>query len=304
MLSVWSLTGSAYNSKIKFSRHMNCQAKNNTHNPSVVKIKSGELRGLAESIANLNNLLKLAQDPEKLFSDKDSTIIKDSTTTSCLVFKPMGFEGSVFLKRFNVKGYFHILKNIFRNSRGKRVWKTANILIKNHIPTPEPLLFLEEKKSGITFKSYFFSRFLTSTTTLDRYISTTFIQLDAGRQSDIISMAASQIRFMHDNGIYHRDLKAKNILISTQPDNTIKLFFTDLDSAQILKNIAFKKMARDIARLNCSFLDTTVVTKKHRLWFIRQYAGKNNRTYLKKLLPYVLEFTEKKLARSGKTFTA
>jgi hypothetical protein len=66
--------------------------------------------------------------------------------------------------------------------------------------------------------------------------------------------------------------------------------------------LSFRHRCRDIARLNCSFLNTAVVSKTHRFCFLKYYLGRTKRRDLKKAWDTVMFFTELKLRKSGRSF--
>jgi tRNA A-37 threonylcarbamoyl transferase component Bud32 len=114
---------------------------------------------------------------------------------------------------------------------------------------------------------------------------------------------AQQVKKMHDRGICHGDLKAKNILIRNQSgDGQHTCSLIDFDAVKILEHVEVKDRCRDLARLNCSFLNTSLVSGSHRLLFLKYYFGTAGRPELKKALRLVVRYTGMKLKKSGRAF--
>jgi len=77
---------------------------------------------------------------------------------------------------------------------------------------------------------------------------------------------------------------------------------TDLDAIKVSDSILAAEIAKDLARLNCSFLDTSFLPRGPRLYFLRSYLGQVKRKELKKIWDSVMFFTELKLKKSKREF--
>jgi tRNA A-37 threonylcarbamoyl transferase component Bud32 len=116
-----------------------------------------------------------------------------------------------------------------------------------------------------------------------------------------IKEVAIQVKQLHDCGIMHCDLKATNILVNA--GDKIKIYFTDLDAIKVSDSLFSAERAKDLARLNCSFLDTAFLSRCYRLYFLKSYLGRVKRKELKKYWDSVMLFTELKLEKSKREFT-
>jgi tRNA A-37 threonylcarbamoyl transferase component Bud32 len=207
------------------------------------------------------------------------------------------------MKRYNVKGFFYILKHLFRSSRAKKAWFASNSMQVRDISTPDPLLYFEERRFLFLFKSYFVTKAVPDARVLDEYVVSRFPGFSRLQKLSLIRTVARQLKKMHDRGICHGDLKAKNILIRNQNDDgqhTCSL--VDFDAVKILDHVEIKERCRDLARLNCSFLNTSLVSRAHRLLFLKYYFGTGSRRELKKALRMVVMYTGMKLEKSGRAF--
>jgi tRNA A-37 threonylcarbamoyl transferase component Bud32 len=266
------------------------------------KLKINHFRGYAKKLDKIDSIIRIMEDLDKLFLNTNSIIIKNSRTTSSLIFESKNPAGGIFLKRFNYKGIFFLLKNFFRSSRARRVWYTANRMEELEIPTPSPLLYLERRMFGIISQSYFVAENIADAETLDSFVKSHFINLSRKEKLSLIRIIAINVREMHKKGICHGDLKANNLLLEVNRGEAEKFYFTDIDSARIKKNISLKESFRDVARLNCSFLNTAVVSKIHRLYFLKYYLGEVRKDDLQKAWAMVTRYTEMKMTKSGRCF--
>ena len=79
--------------------------------------------------------------------------------------------------------------------------------------------------------------------------------------------ASRLIADMHSAGIYHRDLKASNILIRRDGE----MVLADLDGAQIKSSLSRTQRVRDLARFLSSLVP--LANAADRLFFIKSYTA-------------------------------
>ena len=73
---------------------------------------------------------------------------------------------------------------------------------------------------------------------------------------------------MHDRAVSHRDLKAANVMLCGSDPVLI-----DLVGVRTGVAVSFRQRAKELARLNASFLSASVVTRGERLRFLRAYLA-------------------------------
>lgn len=291
--------------KLWHKRDKRCMKRNKYFAP----FKSGSYKGSINRDFYSPELLDLLHNPDQAFSEFLSTIIKDShTTSSC--FMPVQIAGKkveLYIKRFNYQNIFYALKNLFRTSRGKRVWKVANGLVLRSIPTPQPIAFLEQRKRRFLIKSFFitqrFDQPLPLISLFQKGLSNTPNETSKIK-NELLQQGAHILRRMHGRGVRHRDLKAANILVQKRLNGKNHLYLIDLDSARIKREITDKDRTKDLARLNASLLDTTIFSTPDRLRFLQYYLDVQ-RTRDQKVREYwkeIVAHTQKKLKKSGRNF--
>jgi len=268
-------------------------------NKYFTRIKTRNLNGYAALPLN-RDVLSLMENPDKLFSDPASRILKDPGSASSLLFPSSVGSPGIYLKRYNVKSIADVIKNIFRPSHGRKTWLASNILKTRGIPTPEPILFMERRKAFFVLESYVVTEPLFEVKPLNLFMDSNFKQLAKKDKIQFIKKVAKQVKQLHDCGIMHCDLKATNILVDA--GDKVKIYFTDLDAIKVSGSILPAERAKDLARLNCSFLDTSFLLRGFRLYFLRSYLGQVKRKELKKTWDSVMFFTERKLKKSKREF--
>ena len=185
-----------------------------------------------------------------------------------------GEQLSLHIKRYNYQSTFYALKNLFRTSRAKRVWKVAQTLVASNIPTPLPISFLEQRKGRLLIKSFFISQKIDGARPLNAAIhelKATRSSYDTRQKKMLIQQVAHLVKNLHECGICHRDLKSSNILVQKTAGQIYNLYLVDLDSAQVQTRLRVKERIRDLARLNASLFSTTGISTADRFRFLRDY---------------------------------
>ncbi|CAG1021410.1 partial Lipopolysaccharide core heptose(I) kinase RfaP, partial [Patescibacteria group bacterium] len=152
------------------------------------------------------------------FKERPGTIVKSSAKTGITLI-PVSHEGikSVCIKEYRypsaVKRFFYS----FWSSPARRAWVAAHGLIAANFRTSKPIALFEEKRTGILKKSFIIMEDISACLPCNKYVSKNFGDLcnkaTSGKKRRFISCLAMSFKQLHDSGIYHRDLKANNIMI-------------------------------------------------------------------------------------------
>jgi tRNA A-37 threonylcarbamoyl transferase component Bud32 len=193
----------------------------------------------------LNELIK---DPDGFLESSEAVIFKDGRTVKAAMVE-LGDGRKIFLKRYNVKGSVHTIKNMFRTSRAHRVWVRSYGGELRGLLMPEPIAFIEERKKGrVLGRSYMISEFI------DGALRLSDIALDKSEGTptgfnDLLFRIGRELRRMHILGWYHGDLKWNNILVKEgdevgRPD----IFFLDIDGSAISPELVVGDIKKDLLR--------------------------------------------------------
>ena len=131
----------------------------------------------------------------------------------------------------------------FRLSRGERIWKFYDAIVRNGVFIPEPVFLLEIKRFLFTTKTYLATRWIDGACSLDHLASAGKIP-ESGDLQVILLKYVDAIANLHNAGFVHGDLKWSNLLCVSNRDPDIALI--DLDALE--KTSSVRMLARDFGR--------------------------------------------------------
>ncbi len=271
---------------------------------SIRELAIGDMRGCMKRGEHEAGLLKLLEAPDGLFTRPDAVILKNSRTTAALLLQPPELPWPVYVKCYNPKGCFFAIKYLLRRSRARRVWQMARDLRARDVPTPEALAFVERRRFGLLQAAYLVTRALPGAESLDRYVEKHFPGWQPDEKRAFIGRLSEFLKAAHAQGMVHGDLKAKNILIAADDKGNEKIWFIDLDATRLRATASLAERCRDLARLNCSFLNTAMVSRTQRLFFLKCYMEDDLQAGLQEAWSMVLELSWRKLLKAKRAFAS
>jgi len=171
----------------------------------------------------------------------EGQILKNGNT--CYVSRLRWNGKDVVVKRYNHKGFIHSLRHTIKRSRARRGWLHGHRLGMLGISTPKPLVYIEQLKEKVVWKSYLVTEYVEGQKLYD------FLR-DGNVSKKELSKVTRQVKNLLDKmgkyRITHGDLKHSNILITE--NGTV---LTDLDGMKVHKwNRIYKlRHAKDLGRI-------------------------------------------------------
>jgi hypothetical protein len=260
-------------------------------------------------------------------NDKDVILKCDSKTA--LTRFPFGNGGnrSVVVKQYKTSCGLCLIKNIFRNSAGRKAWIAGNGLSVYGFNSAKPLALIEKNILGIVTDSYLIMEDATHSLEMDRYILKNFhgqskhtqykeenhpisppshpakpfgqaqggdkgeviksnkVPLDieqshqpsSGGQSSpgelkrkrtFINDFAKTIAKMHNQNVFHSDLKTCNIMVKEE-GKSFNFIFLDFDKVTFNEDINIQKRINNLTQINLSTPGCITFTDRFR--FLREY---------------------------------
>jgi tRNA A-37 threonylcarbamoyl transferase component Bud32 len=227
-------------------------------------------------------LLELLGSPGGVFDDPRCRLLKDSRTTKVGLWSPPCGGPELFIKRYNYQGWLYAFKDLFRPSRARRVWITANGLQMRGICTARPIAYVERRRFRVLLESYLITEGVGGVGLLE--MSRRFAESGASflKKRRLVGEIAGLVRRLHERGVSHRDLKGQNILIREEDPGRFAAVLVDLDGVR-LGRIGWRRRVRDLARLARSFRDQSAVTRTDHVRFLRTYLGRAEQSSWRRL---------------------
>jgi tRNA A-37 threonylcarbamoyl transferase component Bud32 len=230
----------------------------------------------------LDVLKEMVKEHRRCLSEKSSHLLKFSPEVTISI---LGGEGKkISVKNYHPQKAYDRFKEQFRRSKGMRAWISGNGLRTREFPTLKPL-GLAEKRGWLGLKeSFFFMEVLEGAQELDRYISNGFEDFE--EKKAFIKTFVQWLCHFHKMGLYHKDMKTCNILVSEKEDSW-DFRLLDLEDVVLNKWVTEKELFRSLLQLNTS--TPRIMTRANRFRFFREYHRlnpivKNQKKLLKRLV--------------------
>ncbi|MCI0704772.1 MAG: hypothetical protein L0241_27255 [Planctomycetia bacterium] len=269
---------------------------------TIRRVRVGNVRGIAVRDLPEEFLRTLLADPDAIFTQPGAKLLKQcvsSTVAEVQIATPDGIR-EVILKRVNVRNTLGTLKNLFRSSGARRSWILGHGLCERWLPTPRPLAMVHRYKCGLLpAEGYLLTEKVPEAIGLPEAVL-------ACRDTRILrawsERLARVVRAMHDRGISHRDLKAPNVMLqgaARDPESAVPVLIDLVGVRASSDSVPFVRRAKELARLNVSFLAMPHVTRTERLRFLRIYlAAGESKADWKKWWKAVSVATAEKVAKN------
>ena len=88
----------------------------------------------------------------------------------------------------------------------------------------------------------------------------------------LVADLAVRLRQLADRGVVHRDCKAQNMLVVTQP--RLALLWIDMDGLRLVRRASMADQLRALTRLHVSLLDVPGLTRTDRARFLKAYFAR------------------------------
>jgi hypothetical protein len=181
-----------------------------------------------------------------LFKDPDSQVLHNgrNRVAKLRFSSDKGQTISVVVKEFNVRGLDR-LKTLFFPSKAFKAWKGGLVLLKEAVPTPDPVAYLEKKGAPFIRNSFYFSLFVSGAEEI-RYL---LRRLKDRELKNLIQSLARYLSLCHEKGIFHRDLSDGNILVRKGSNLEYSFFLIDTNRVRYKKRIGMLRKVKNLIRL-------------------------------------------------------
>jgi len=185
-------------------------------------------------------------------------------------------ELPVIIKRPLARNWRRRLRHLFRPSRSMRGWRAGYALLNRDIPAARPLAVLERRVGPLLLDSVLLTEALPGAVDLEAHLRR---ECEARSRADwwrhkraLGDLLVRHVRQLADRGFVHRDCKAQNVLVVTQP--RLKLLWIDMDGLKRARRPSLARQLRVLMRLHVSLLDVPGLTRTDRLRFLKGYLAR------------------------------
>lgn len=178
---------------------------------------------------------------------------------------------SVCVKEYCGQPLLRRLRNLFRPRPALRSWMAAHALRVRDIAAPQHLAVALPANPLSGQGSYLISDRLQHAVGLDRYATAHLAGPEARSRRRAFAQAVGRhFARLHEQGVYHRDLKASNILVH-EDDGGWVFHLVDLDRVRFLSPVDRRRRVLNLAQINAS--TPRVLSNTDRLAALRAYQA-------------------------------
>ena len=174
----------------------------------------------------------LAQ-PELLFEDVEKILKTEGR--NCVAVKNLAIADNqlkVVIKRHHPEAGLRQFFRSFRPGRALRSFKTALELLGCGIPAIAPLAALHQKRNLLTRQSIYITEYFENSSELYTFSSEQLSKVQASRfalKKEFSHQLAAILASLHKNGLWHRDSKASNFIVTKDTENKYRILLADMD---------------------------------------------------------------------------
>jgi len=229
--------------------------------------------------ANKKFIEQLA-DADRMFAEPESEIIKDQRKIKVgrINLRVAGAFHSLYVKRYNAFSLGYKIISPLMRSGAFRALAGAAILRAAAIPIATPIAAVENRHRGALTKSFFISEEIIGGKTADAYWRDELKNLPGQEGFSLrrrfLAELAGLFAALHEQQIYHNDLKDANILaVADRSTQSVRLFLLDLEGVRRYTKLSPARRIKNLVQLNRTF--GRYLRRLEKLFFVKTYLGAN-----------------------------
>jgi tRNA A-37 threonylcarbamoyl transferase component Bud32 len=227
------------------------------YQPEFVVERRGSLSMYVERTLTGDLIPDIAADPDHFFDLPGCEIIKDQKKIKVARAK-IEIEGdvrTVYVKRYNAFSWRYRFGSFFQSSGAVRSLHGAAILSASGIRTARPLAAVESRTWGMLNRSFFFSEEIGGAKTADCYWQEELVPVKGKegvrKRKRFLCGMGELFRSLHEQAVYHNDLKDANILVHSDPSGEVEHFYLlDLEGIRHYRNLNRRRQIKNLVQLN------------------------------------------------------
>ncbi len=182
-------------------------------------------------------------------------------------------ETSYFVKHYRCPHWVYRLQNMLRRSASRREWLKSLELRRRNIPTAQPVALGELRlPGGLVGDNFFVTAGIPGAVPLQDFLDQILPQLPPAEQAALERhlplQLAELLAKVHQEGIWHDDLHAGNVLVS-QVGGQLQMFLIDLPGTKILRESSWARTRNSLVMLHSGLME---LDWRQRWRFWRRYC--------------------------------
>jgi hypothetical protein len=228
-------------------------------------------------------LLALLNSPDDLLEQAGCEIIKDQRKVKIgrLSVTLENRRRTIYIKRYNAFSWRYRLGSLFMRSGGLAALRGGEILKSADISVARPLAAVESRRFGSLERSFFVSEEIERGKTVDAYWLKELAPIP-GREGyrnrrNFLRALARLLSQLHQQRIYHNDLKDANIVVRATAPGNEKFFLLDLEGVRRCWYVSRRRRIKNLVQLNRTL--GTLLSRTDKLCFLDAYLGTSRMPY-------------------------
>ena len=223
-------------------------------------------------------LAVIGADPDHFFDLAGCEIIKDQKKIKVgrAPIKIQGNLKTVYIKRYNAFSWRYRFGSLFQASRALRSLQGAGILFDAGIGTAPPVAAVDSRSWGMLNSSFFLSEEVENGKTVDAYWRENLLAINGRqgveRRKDFLQRLGKLFRSLHQQNVYHNDLKDANIIVRPGYGAGGEQFcLLDLEGIRRYRRLNRRRRTKNLVQLNRTL--GKYLRRTDKLRFLRSYLG-------------------------------
>lgn len=202
---------------------------------------------------------------------KDTQMIK-SSASRMVVKAPLDDNRTVFIKRYRIQSFGHMLVSLFHASKARREFLATQMAQVKGISVATVLAAAEQRVTGFLRESYLVLEAIEPSKSLEELLTKDFATWEKKAQQDFLSQLCRYLVEVQEKGFKHDDFRSDHILIRQSPGIQQEFALIDLDGAKDYGAPLHRDaIIHNLVQLNRS-LWREVPTPWQRLQFLREFT--------------------------------
>ena len=217
-------------------------------------------------------------EPAKRFDGVRGPFVEVPASKFARVFKcSVGFAGrcrNLYLKQYFYRSAWDFVKHLFRPSRAERAFRAAIMLEENGLGSPDVVAMGELRYGPFCVNNLLITRHLADAEDICVYLLEKLKGQTDGILADrrrFIASLGKTIGWMHAAGIFHGDLRPRNIFAKKSEDNW-EFFLLDNERTKQFRRLPSRLRLKNLVQIN---MFREGISRTDRFRFYKAYLEQN-----------------------------